>query len=95
MTPTQLKALVPALNAVDDAVVAAWIAAADPSFDVARWDGYYAEGLACWVAHNLTVGSVGDATALKQQPTDPFMRTTYGQRYRYLANLVGMGGVVV
>lgn len=26
------------------------------------------------------------------QMSDPFMRTVYGQRYRYLANLYGLGG---
>lgn len=35
-----------------------------------------------------------DRELLKQQAVDPFMRTTYGQRYRYLSRRVGMGGMV-
>lgn len=93
MTSAQLKALVPALSTVDDTIIDAQIALADPHFDVERWGDFYAEGLACWVAHNLTIGSVGDATKLKQIPSNPYMRTTFGQRYQYLVDQVGMGGV--
>jgi hypothetical protein len=30
--------------------------------------------------------------SVKMMMKDPFMRTRYGQRYRYLANLYGLGG---
>lgn len=52
-------------------------------------------------ANDVTSKSVGSASVarsaelLAAQAHDPFMRTTYGQRYRYLARLVGMGPVVV
>lgn len=104
---------------VEDTTVEAWIARATPYFNVTRWGGYYTEGLANWVAHNLVestatarksiqqtdandtihkqIGpiSIGkDSGLLNAQAKDPFMRTTYGQRYRYLAGRVGMGGMV-
>lgn len=36
-----------------------------------------------------------DPEMLRMQAKDPYMRTTYGQRYAYLRNLVGRGGVTV
>lgn len=48
-------------------------------------------------ATDKQVGSVRISrgeTLLKAQMDDPFMRTAYGQRYRYLAGLAGMGAVV-
>ncbi len=47
-------------------------------------------------ATDKQVGSVRVSrgeTLLKAQIEDPFMRTVYGQRYRYLARLAGMGGI--
>lgn len=44
------------------------------------------------------VGSVSveySARILEQQATDDLMRTSYGQRYRYLARQVGMGALAV
>ena len=95
MTASQLKAIVPALEAVSDAIVDAQILMSDAYFDVTRWGDFYAEGLACWVAHNLTVGSVSDATMLKQIPANPYVRTVWGQRYLFLVDQIGMGGMVV
>jgi hypothetical protein len=36
-----------------------------------------------------------DPEMLRQQARDPFLRTTYGQRYAFLRDLVGRGGVTV
>lgn len=44
------------------------------------------------------VGPVGvsfDSMLINKQAADPFMRTTYGQRYCFLRGLVGRGGVTV
>lgn len=35
------------------------------------------------------------AAMIDRYAKDPFARTTYGQKYRYLARLVGMGAVAV
>jgi hypothetical protein len=112
VTATQLKAVLPALRAVSDADVSAQVALADEHFDVARWGGLYAEGLANWVADRLVVNgmplsaddgaevskSVGDTSfslsgeLVMAQARDTHMRTRWGQRYRQLADMVGMGG---
>ena len=45
-----------------------------------------------------SVGSVSvgrDGTLLNKQAADPFLRTTYGQRYAYLRRKAGMGGIAV
>lgn len=39
-----------------------------------------------------TTRNPGDASAKMR---DPYLRTSYGQRYAYLRSLVGMGGAVV
>lgn len=116
MTAAEFKAIFPAFVSTNDDTVSAAIALAAPWFNVDRWGGFYSEGLANWVAHNLTVNAPGYAAAnagagdatdkqvgsvrisrgetlLKAQMGDPFMRTAYGQRYRYLAGLVGIGAV--
>ena len=36
-----------------------------------------------------------DSTVLQLQMKDPIYKTTYGQEYAYLRDLVGVGGVVV
>jgi hypothetical protein len=36
-----------------------------------------------------------DSSVLQLQMKDPIYKTTYGQEYAYLRDLVGMGGVVV
>jgi hypothetical protein len=41
------------------------------------------------------VSMTKDAELLRQQAQDPYLRTTYGQRYAYLRNLVGRGGLTV
>jgi hypothetical protein len=45
-----------------------------------------------------TVGALSvsrDGTLLNWQAKDPFMRTTYGQRYAYLRRKIGLGGFAV
>ena len=45
-----------------------------------------------------TVGAVSvtrDGQLLNKQAADPFLRTTYGQRYVYLRRKAGMGGIAV
>ncbi len=60
-------------------------------------------------AQSTSLVDAGDATAetfgristtrspelAKMEAVDPYMRTTYGRRYRHLCRLVGLGGVVV
>jgi len=67
MTPTEFKARYPEFASTADAVVAAVIADADPFFDVTRWGDFYAQGLAAFTAHELTIAAaaaLGDASAL-------------------------------
>jgi hypothetical protein len=56
MTPAQFVNIFPAFGNTDQAVIAAQIALAAPHLNVARWDDFYTEGLACAVAHMLVVG---------------------------------------
>jgi hypothetical protein len=116
MTPTEFKAIIPALSGETPETVNAAIALAAPWFNVSRWGGFYAEGLANWVAHKIVTDKPGFAATLasdgavtdkqvgsvrvsrgesiiKAQQDDPFMTTGYGRRYRYLANLAGMGAI--
>lgn len=58
MTPTEFKAIFPAFASESDERIQVQLNLADPSFDVARWGGFYTLGLANYVAHQLTVGSV-------------------------------------
>lgn len=129
MTPADFQTAFPGFADVDVTVVQRWLTAADPWFDVGRWDAFYTQGLGFWVAHQLIMeaalsgkacGGVGfndkigelaalpiimktvdtvsitySANLLMKQVEDPFLRTFYGQQYRYLANLVGIGMLAV
>ena len=51
-------------------------------------------------AGDVVARAISGAVSMSRDPVmmriaarDPFMRTTYGQQYRNLADLVGMGGV--
>jgi hypothetical protein len=57
MTPQQFLALFPAFASTDVGVIAAYITRLAPQFNVARWDDWYSEGLACAVAHMIVVGN--------------------------------------
>lgn len=117
MTAVEFKVWFPEFTSTADATVSLWLTRADPWFDVTRWDSFYSEGLANWVAHQLTIAarqaaetaaggvgpgditskSVGDvsvtrsAAIVERQASDPMLRTTYGQRYAELRDLVGIG----
>lgn len=121
MNASDVKAILPELVLVDDNVVQRHITAADPFFEPSVWGGFYAAGLANFVAHHLVMeqvrknrssivqaqtdgvtsksisGAVSwsiDASVLQLQMKDTIYKTTYGQEYAYLRDLVGMGGVV-
>lgn len=72
-TPTaaEIKARYPELAGIAGPTVNLAIADAEPWFDVTRWDSFYAQGFAAFVAHMLTVdkktAAGGQATAGPQQ----------------------------
>ena len=80
MTPAAFRALFPAfVDATDDEINAA-LALAPPYFNVARWGGFYTEGLGNFVAHKIVVGRsdstdlvANDLTA-EDRPTIKFTR---------------------
>jgi hypothetical protein len=53
MTPAEFKANFPAFAAETDAFIQVNIDAAVPFFDIARWGGFYTEGLLNFVAHRI------------------------------------------
>lgn len=118
MTPDEIIARYPQFASVDVTVIQTAIDDADPFFNVCRWRNFYEQGLAAFVAHNLTLAagpvdtgdgsqtarvskSIGEVSVsyssgmVDKYAADPFMRTVYGQKYKYLARLVGMGAVAV
>lgn len=123
MNASDVKAILPELDLVDDAVLQRHITDADPFFEPTVWGGFYARGLSYFVAHNFVMeeirkgrrvitaasteaagvtsksisGGVSwsiDSSILQLQMKDPIYKTTYGQEYAYLRDLVGMGGAV-
>lgn len=64
MTVAEFKAIIPALNGETPDTVNAALALATPYFNVARWGGFYTEGLANWAAHTIVTGKPGFAAAL-------------------------------
>ncbi len=64
-TPADIKTRYPAFAAVADATIQLAITDAVPWFDVCRWDTFYAQGFAAFVAHMLTAdqaAALGKAT---------------------------------
>jgi len=64
VTIAEFKAIIPALGGETPDTVNAAIALATPYFNVARWGGFYTEGLANWVAHTIVTGKPGFAATL-------------------------------
>ena len=119
MTLAEFKAWFPGGQFAAVTEISGYLTRATPHFNVDRWGGWYAEGLANWVAHSIVVDraeatqsidevdaddgivdSIGPITSRRSSENvelmakNPYMRTTYGRRYRYLARMVGMGGAV-
>jgi hypothetical protein len=61
MTPSEFKELFPEFAAVADARVQLFIDRSAPHFDVPRWGDLYADGVAYWVAHELTLANIQTA----------------------------------
>lgn len=118
MNPDQFKERYPQFKDMDITEIQRVIDDADPHFNKCRWGNFYEQGLAAWVAHEITVSqgpidtgdgsltartskTIGEVsvtygeTALARSAKNPYMRTVYGQKYLYLARLVGMGAVAV
>lgn len=57
MTPSEFKTLFPEFSGELDARVQLFIDRADPYFDIGRWDAFYADGVAYFVAHELAMAN--------------------------------------
>ena len=55
MTPADFATLCPLMAEEDQPSVQRYIDSAVPHFDIERWGAFYAEGLAYYVAHQITV----------------------------------------
>lgn len=121
MTPAEFKVWFPEFTSEDDERVQLFLDNSDPWFNTSRWGAFYPEGVANFVAHQLTLANwnarnatkgrqmasnlskekagevevMYDAALLDMQANNPYMRTTYGQRYYQLAQMIGTGGVAV
>jgi hypothetical protein len=58
MTPTEFKSRFPAFASQTSQSIQDYLTLAVPFFDVDRWGGFYSEGLANWVAHNIVTDNV-------------------------------------
>jgi hypothetical protein len=73
MTTAEFRTAFPAFKDAHEDDVQRHLNASTPFFNVARWGGYYAEGLGNWVAHRLVAekkhGESQNDTALKGDVT--------------------------
>jgi hypothetical protein len=67
MTAAEFKSRFPAFASEPNARVDSYFARAVPYFDVERWGGFYSDGVAGWVAHNIVL----DNAAERDSTTDP------------------------
>jgi len=61
MTPSEFKTQFPEFATETDARVQIFIDRAMPHFDVERWDDLYQDGVAYYVAHEMTLSNVQTA----------------------------------
>ena len=61
MTPSDFKNQFPEFASETDARVQLFIDKAAPHFDFDRWDDFYQDGVANWVAHNLAMANAQTA----------------------------------
>lgn len=104
LTPADIKARFPAFSSVDNNFVQLQLDRSGPYFDVSRWDDLYDEGLAYWVAHELTLaardndpdsnnGGMFDGTIMKK--VDQLQKSTSSETVKaamddpYMATVYG------
>lgn len=69
MTPAEFKLQFPELSTEVDARIEFMIAKAEPYFDVARWEDFYNDGLAYFVAHRLVLAAAAVAAGAQAAAT--------------------------
>lgn len=71
MTPSEFQAQFPdgEFALLSEDYVQKFLDAAAPFFDVGRWNTFYSEGLACYVAHAIVVSKARAARGIAQMNT--------------------------